>query len=96
MPGVAATFQPQPGGDFSALNISSATVVKATPGILVTISVTTSGSPGAVYDANTTGGNTAANLIGAIPANLETIYWPCFNGILIVPGAGQVVSVAYK
>ncbi|MBR8141215.1 hypothetical protein KDW46_02430 [Burkholderia vietnamiensis] len=89
---------PRPGGALSALNISAADVVKAAPGTLWRVSVTTAGSAaGAAYDASATSGNTAANLIAAIPNTVGIYYleWPCANGILIVPGTGQVVSVSY-
>lgn len=90
---------PRAGGNASKLNISAATVVKATPGTLVRISVNTAGSAaGSAYDASTTGGNTAANLIADIPntAGVLALEWPCSNGILIVPGTGQVLSVAFS
>ena len=91
-----ATFQPNSGGNFSALNISAATVVSANPALLVTIIVTTAGAPGAIYDSNSLSGNTAANLICNIPPGITSLSWPCFNGILIEPGAGQVVSLTYS
>jgi hypothetical protein len=90
---------PRPGGSLSSLNISAATVVKARPGTLFRVSVTTAGSAaGAVYDAATTGGNVAANLVAAIPdaAGVIELEWPVANGILIVPGTGQVLSVSYS
>ncbi len=92
---------PGPGGALSALEISTTTVVKAAPGVLFRVSVTTAGSAaGAVYDAATTGGNIAANLIGTI-ANTVTaqpleFLWPCQTGILVVPPTGGVVSVSYQ
>lgn len=88
---------PRPGGSQSRLDITAATVVKATPGTLYTISVTTPGVVGAAYDADTVAGNTAANLIAVIPAaeGQQVLTWPCSKGILIVPGAGQVVSISF-
>jgi hypothetical protein len=89
---------PRYGGNASNLNISTATVVKAYPGTLFRISVTTAGSAaGSAYDAATTAGNVAANLIASIPNTVGTyeLEWPCGTGILIDPGTGQVLSVAY-
>ena len=88
---------PRYGGNASKLNITAATVVKPTPGTLFRFSVTTAGAAGAVYDANTTGGNIAANLIATLPATVGVyeLEWPCSNGILVSPGAAQVVSVAF-
>jgi len=90
---------PRPGGSASVLNITAATVVKAKPGTLFRISVNTAGSAaGTAYDASTTGGNTAANLIADIPnaVGVVALEWPCNNGILIVPGTGQVLSVSFN
>lgn len=88
---------PREGGSQSKLDITAATVVKASPGTLYRVSVTTGGAAGAAYDADATSGDVAANLIAAIPASVGVIelVWPCANGILIVPGAAQVVSVSF-
>jgi hypothetical protein len=84
-------------GAKSVLNITAATVVKATPGRLVKISVTTAGAAGTANDCITTGAAAAANLIAAIPAAVGVISldWPCAVGITITPGAAQVISVSY-
>lgn len=89
---------PREGGSQSQLDITAATVVKATPGTLYRVSVTTAGSAaGAAYDASATSGDIAANLIASIPDSVGVIelVWPCANGILIVPGTSQVVSVSF-
>lgn len=92
---------PAAGGNLSKLDISTTTVIKATPGVLAAISVTTAGTAaGGAYDAATTSGNTAANLIGNIAATATAaplvFQWPCLTGILIVPPTGGVVSVSYS
>jgi hypothetical protein len=90
---------PRFGGSASSLNINtSATVVKALPGTLWTVSVTTAGSaPGSVHDVATTGAAAAANLVYDIPntVGVYSLYWPCKVGIVVTPGTGQVLSVAY-
>ena len=89
---------PRPGGSNSVLNITAATVVKATPGTLFTISVNTAGSTtGTASDVATTGAVAAANLIAEIPntVGIYSLTWPCKTGIVITPGTGQVISVAY-
>jgi len=90
---------PRPGGSQSVLNITAATVVKANPGTLFTVSVTTPGTAaGSVHDCATTGAATAANLVFGIPfaaAGVYTLTWPCLTGITITPGAGQVLSVSF-
>ena len=80
----------------SKLNITTSTVVKPTNGMLVSINVTVAGSQGAIYDSATSG--TAANQIAIIPATVGTYYmqFPFFTGLLVVPGASQVVSVSLQ
>jgi len=81
----------------SSLNITAATVVKATAGRIVTVVVTTAGAAGAVYDHATTSGTGAASLIAVIPATVGVyeLDFPCANGIVVAPGAAQVVSVSF-
>lgn len=83
----------------SLLNITSSTVVKATNGCLVSVNVTTAGAQGAIYDITTAGAAAAANEIAIIPAVVGTYYYQCFPffaGLVIIPGAAQVVSISYK
>lgn len=90
---------PRQGGDKSNLNVTAATVVKATPGTVWTVNVTTAGSaPGTVHDVATTGAAAAANLVAEIPNTVGTytLTFPCLTGIVVTPGTGQVVSVAYS
>jgi len=84
-------------GTTSSLNITAATVVKATPGRLVKINVLTAGAAGTASDCATTGAVAAANLICNIPATvgIYSLDWPCLVGIVITPGASQVLSVSY-
>lgn len=89
-------------GSSSALNITSATVVKAAAGRIVKISVVTPGiGAGAVHDCATTGAAAASNKIASVP-NLATtvnpvinIDWPCLTGIVVVPGTSQVLAVSF-
>jgi hypothetical protein len=86
-------------GTSSSLNISAATVVKASAGRLTRINVITAGSAaGTANDTTTTGGAAAANEIFSIPNTVGSYYldWPCASGIVIVPGTSQVVSVSYE
>ncbi|MDE2354165.1 MAG: hypothetical protein KGL17_03990 [Betaproteobacteria bacterium] len=92
-------------GHASALNLSAAAVVSVVPpdfsrgqARLVRINVVVAGSAaGGAYDANTTAGNIAANLIASIPNVVGSylIDFPIMAGILIVPGTGQTVAVSY-
>ena len=82
----------------SALEISAATVVKAAPGFVATISVLDPGSSdGGLYDASEASPLTGKG-ISVIPqvAGIYTINFPVSNGIVVVPGTGQVVSISFS
>lgn len=91
-------------GKSSVLNIqaNTATVVKASAGRCVRISVTaTVTGPLTVNDAATTGTAAASNLIfsSAAPTAGTVIYldWPCANGIVVQVGTSGtgIASVSY-
>lgn len=89
----------QAGGASSSNALAASAVVKATPGVVVRVSVTVAGSaPGNVYDAATLGTAAAGNLIGVIPNTVGVYYfaWPMQTGIVVAPGTGQTVSVSYQ
>ena len=98
--GTQNALGPLPGGNTRTLDITAATVIKATAGRLYTISVVVAGSAaGAVYDNNATSGNTAANQIGVIPdtAGQVPFYgFPTSTGIVVVPGTGQTLAVSWS
>lgn len=78
------------GGTLSKLDVTASAVVKASPGRVARIVVTTVTATAAitVNDTTTTGGAAAANTILSIPtaAAVGTVYdldWPCANGIVI-------------
>ena len=91
-----AQYQTQPGSN--QLNITSSTVVKPATGVLVAFTVTTAGAVGAIYDTTTTGSVAASNLIAVIPATVGVYYinFPFLRGLVVAPGAAQVVSVAFQ
>lgn len=85
-------------GQFAALGLAAATILKSQRGRIQRVNVLIAGSAaGAVYDGNSTSGNTAANQVGAIPNVVGSylIDMPCVNGIVVAPGTGQTVSVSY-
>lgn len=87
-------------GTKSALNLTSATVVKAGPGRLVRIDVIVAGAttPGTANDVLTTGAAAVTNQVATIPNAVGTyeVNWPCLVGIVIVPQGGQTLSVVYE
>ena len=83
----------------SALNLTAATVVKASSGYVSRIVVLVAGSAvGSVNDAATTGAAATANQIFAIPNTVGAyqISFPVSNGIVVTPGTGQTVAVTYR
>jgi hypothetical protein len=82
----------------TALNVTTAAVVKASPGRLVLVSVIVAGSAvGSASDAAAVADVAAGNQIATIP-NTVGVYdvdWPCLAGIVVTPGTGQTVAVAY-
>lgn len=84
-------------GSAVASNISAATVVKTSPGRVVTISVITPGSTtGRIYDGTAVSATTKPlaviqSTVGIFPVNLVAS-----AGIVVVPGTGQVVTVGYS
>lgn len=94
--GVAQTYVFVQGAQIRQ-NITTSTVVSGTAGRLAMVSVTTAGSGhGVIYDSANTGVTTRPiyyidNKVGVIFANLPVVY-----GIVVVPGAGQHVSVSYS
>lgn len=87
------------GSESVTLNVAATTVILNGPGYVGKVSVTVAGALGNLYDNNQTGsGNTAANLICAVPATVGviTLDWPVTVGITYVPGAAQVASISYR
>jgi hypothetical protein len=79
--------------------ISTGTLISGQRGRLCNIIVTTAGStPGLVYDTPSLSGISASNLVYSIPNTLGVyvISVPVMQGIVIVPGTGQVITVSYS
>ena len=79
-------------------NITSPTVVKASAGRLVNISVLVVGSAnGTVYDAtSTTDQSRPIYSIGHSAQGIQNVNLPCQYGIVVVPGTGQTLSGSYS
>ena len=91
--GVAQTGQ----GLSTALNITAATVIKASAGRLARINVIVAGAAGTANDCATTGAVASANQVAVIPAVVGPLLvdWPCVSGIVVAPGAGQTIAVSW-
>lgn len=82
----------------TALNVSTQTVVKASPGRLVRVDVTVAGTTaGSVNDTATIAGIATSNLVATMPnaIGITSLDFPCANGITFTPGSGMTASIAY-
>lgn len=84
----------------TALTITVPTVVKASPGAILSVAVLSTGAAaGQIFDCLTSGAaSSTSNQVGIIPQTLGSndISFPCFVGIFVLPGQGQKVSVSYQ
>jgi len=81
------------------LNITAATVVKATPGTAVIVNVLVVGTgTGTINDCATTGAVATANEVFVIPEAVGSypVHFPCAVGIVVTPGTGQTLAVSYN
>jgi hypothetical protein len=96
--GPVATSPGLPGGVSVAINLTSAQVVKATPGICAKISCIVGGSL-TLNDCTTTGAAAAANEIysGTLTAGqVVPLNWPCALGICVSQITSAQVSIAFS
>lgn len=81
------------------LNITAATVITAAPGTITQLYVVVAGSaPGTVNDCATVGAVAVANRIAILPNVVGPVIasWPFNAGLVVTPGTGQTISVAYS
>jgi hypothetical protein len=82
------------------LNITTATALKAQPGTVFSFAVLVAGAAGTINDCATTGAAAAANAICAMPATVTQGFVPVnvktTLGIVVTPGAAQVVAVSWE
>lgn len=84
-------------GSASSAGITGAKVVKPSPGRVCTVSVVVAGAAtGAIYDATSAAATT--NPVFTIPMTAGTFFVsiPTSYGIVVAPGSGQTVTVAYS
>jgi len=95
--GIAQTYDENQGTG-NLTNITAATLVKGSPGRIVNVSVLVAGAVGAIYDVASASGGTAANKLYVIPATVGVfvVNMPVKYGLVVAPGAAQVVSVSYS
>ena len=87
-----------PGGVSAAYDVTAPAVIKAYPGIVVTVSCITAGSL-TLNDSATTGGAALTNEIwsGALTAGQVLVLdWPCATGIVVSAVTTAVVSIAFS
>jgi hypothetical protein len=82
----------------TTLNITTPTLIKKGPGSLVSFTISVAGAAGTINDAATVGGAAASNVICATPAAAQAVFIPFTfqNGLVVSPGAAQVISVCWQ
>jgi hypothetical protein len=87
-----------PNGSFAALNLTTAQVVKAAPGVLYKVVCVVAGSI-TLNDLASTSGSAAANTIftGSVTAGqVIELDWPCLTGIAVTAITTAQVNVSYS
>jgi hypothetical protein len=81
----------------SKLDITATTLVYSTAGRIATVVVTVAGSStGAIYDSNNASITTGKVFVIPNTVGITVLNFPVTNGIVVVPGTGQTVSVSYS
>lgn len=84
----------------TAFNITTATVIKASPGMTYTVSVIVAGTtPGTLNDCTTTAAAAVGNQIAVIPNTAGAMTSRAVKhsvGIVLVPGTGQTLAIQYQ
>lgn len=82
------------------LNITTATALKSQPGQVISFAVLVAGAAGTINDCTTTGAAAASNAVCAMPAAVTAGFVPVnvntTAGIVVAPGAAQVVAVQWQ
>ena len=84
-------------GSSNVAGITTASVVKASPGRVCSVSVIVAGaSVGKIYDA--TSAASTSNVIYTIPMTVGVfvVNIPTLFGIVVAPGSGQTISIGYS
>lgn len=98
--GLTTCFKPN-GAGLSALNITSATNVKPSPGRIGTVCLNTAASSASSVIDSTGTSVSAANTVLTLPSTTVAgtcvrLDWPALVGISVVPGTNGVMSVSYQ
>ena len=86
-------------GMLNALEISSPTLVQLGPSKLADVVVIVAGSTvGYIYDAGTVAAAVTGKRAFVIPNTVGMLQasFPFQNGIVVIPGSGQIVSISYS
>ena len=86
-------------GVTGAPGISTPTVVKNSYTRLVTLSVIVGGTAaGTIHDTTTVAAAATTNVLCGIPTTpgVYSLYLICNNGLVVVPGSGQLCALAYS
>ena len=86
----------QVSGSRVSREISAATVLLVGQGRLARVVVTTAGAVGSIYDASVSSATTPKIFVIPNAVGVTEVNIPVENGIVVTPGAGQVVTVSYS
>jgi hypothetical protein len=105
MPQDPLVFQTATTATHSTLNLTAATVIKATSGRLIKVTIINGGASSGAFSINdcaTVAAAAASNLVwtvafGATIGTVYTLEWPMFRGIVLsaVPGSAGVIAVSW-
>lgn len=95
----STAFGPTPGGAKCEFDVTSKTLIKTGRGVVFRVFVNTAPSAdGGVYDASAAANTAASNMITNVPQTEgpREVIAPFYNGLVIDPGTGGVVTVSYE
>lgn len=84
-------------GRKTELEISTPTVIHTGEAWVARVSVLVAGADGAIYDANSIASAITGKRLYIISATvgIQEVFMPVSRGIVVSPGAGQIVSVSF-
>lgn len=83
-------------GTKNATAIATATLVKSGQGRIASVAVLVAGDAGKIYDANAATVTTGEVYVIPATVGVFVVNFPLSFGLVVAPGAAQVVSVSYS
>lgn len=83
-------------GSKNTAAIATATLVKSGAGRIASVSILVAGAAGKIYDANSATATTGQVYVIPATVGVFVVNFPLSFGLVVAPGAAQVVSVSYS